>query len=232
MSVDHRVEQYNYGTYELGQRQLSKVIDRVYQDLQLLPPGSVVADLGCGAGRFGLNAPPERPYTIVGVDLSEKAVAIYSQQIQERGLPDEALVGDITNLDFLKGRDVQAIVSWRVLHCLGEPIRRAVLAQSQDLLPADSSFYLAIASNSDWKVGALRRDGGFKVGQLNDCSGVMGLETPFLVDFFDEGRLRLLSNGGFSIEQVAAFQEPTGYDHLKLTHPLNDYLFAQFRRTS
>src|SRR5258706_10161139 len=94
---------YGYGrengsAYHLGERAVSPFINGVYGRLQSLPPGSFVADLGGGAGRFPAHAPKDRHWRVFGVDHDPAAIAQASGVI----LPgDRVVVGDITKLSEL-----------------------------------------------------------------------------------------------------------------------------------
>ena len=219
--------QYHYQVYELGERPVASVIQRVYAHLADLSEGSWVLDLGCGTGRFALNAPLPRVFRVLGIDQSPIAVARFQEAINSDGRTDEVQVGNITDLRLPKGREFRGAVSWRVIHALDFQQQRQVLDQVSQVLPAQASFFLAVASNQDWKVEELKARHDFNPFGLNDCGKIMGLEEPFKVHFFDQDQLEgLVTPEGFRVVQVESFTEPSGFDHLRQTHPDNTYLFA------
>lgn len=252
--VDQRPAQYGYlppdarqqdgaGPYSLKDRPVSAVLrDKVIRPLSSLMPGEIVIDLGSGDGFFPKNAGGNRPYDIVAVDLEPGAVRsvhkIFGAQRRGRRGQDNldvAVVGNIARLNevsALSGKvEVGGAVSWRVLHGIPEPLHEPTFAQVYDKLKPGASFYIAVASDQDWKVAALGE--GYLPEQTNNCTPVMfhehgvAREHEFPILFFTEDRLRNLAQGaGFGVKEMGLFEEPSGYPHLKDGMP-NTYLFAE-----
>lgn len=242
-SVDRRPAQYGYqpdvrtdGTgYRLKDRAASTILtNRVLQPLSLLAKGSRVIDLGSGDGNFVHKAGPTRPYDILAVDLEPSAVHSVRRLLDthDRKGQDTAVVGDISRLSEIPelGGPADAAVSWRVLHGIPQELHGPTFAQVHEKLKPGGAFYVAVASDQDWKVGAL--GDRYRPGETNDCSGVMfrdhGVERqhPFPVLFFSPDRLTgLAQDSGFVVGDVVSFDEPSGYGHLK-KNP-NTYLFAE-----
>lgn len=220
--------QYGYGRdYLLGQAPLAPVIERVHQRLRQIPTGGIILDLGCGVGRFADGANGSRNYPIVGIDLNPQAVNEYKSKIQEHGWPDEAHVGDITDLRIVGGRRISAAVSWRVLHALPTELQPLALQEANRVLPGGASLFVAVASKLDWKAQELRNRGELKAIGQNNCQEVMALEQPFHVEFFDDLKLRRLAlTSGFRVLETEIFAEPSGYKHLQENKPENTYLFG------
>lgn len=74
-----------------------------------LRPGMRVLDAGCGPGRHALEL-AARGFDVVGVDLSERFIAIAEQQRQSRGLTSAAFqVADVRSLPF--AAEFDAVIS-------------------------------------------------------------------------------------------------------------------------
>jgi len=248
--VDQRPAQYGYqpdarqdGTgYRLKDRPASDILKtRVLKPLASLVPGSVVIDLGSGDGNFVHKAGGNRPYDILAVDLEPSAIRsvnklFASQRRRGRENHDTAVVGDISRLSEISELDgtVDAAVSWRVLHGIPQGLHAPTFNQVYEKLKPGGSFYIAVASERDWKVGAL--GDGYRPGETNDCSGVMfrdhgvGREHEFPILFYSQDRLaELAQRTGFVVGGVELFEEPSGYAHLKDGKP-NTYLFAELKK--
>lgn len=232
MSKESSEGQYHYESdYALGESPLAPIAHRAYVTFSTFPDDSWVADLGCGSGRFALHAPKPRSYRVFGVDLSANAIASFKEAVSLDGRLDEAMAGDITDLSWLPARAFKGAISWRVLHSLRPHQQRQALVQIRQVLPVGAPFFLAVASDTDWKAGELQERGIYVADGLNDCGRIMGLQRPFLVHFFNqESLVRLLVAMGFSVKEIAPFQEATGYKRLRKRHPLNDYLYAHAAR--
>jgi ubiquinone/menaquinone biosynthesis C-methylase UbiE len=98
-------EYYNQSEYfDAGTEHLTDMASRFQQyrvrkvlDIYDPPKGSRVLDMGCGWGTFGFVL-AERMSEIVGVDFSERSVAICNQRLEKSGLSNlsfvEANAGD------------------------------------------------------------------------------------------------------------------------------------------
>lgn len=232
MAKEVQEGQYHYQRYTLGEQPVSSAIQRVYVTLATLVEGSWVLDLGSGPGRLALNAPKPRPFRFLGIDQSPIAIDQFREAIYQDGRMDEAIVGDITDLHLPSGREFRGAVSWRVLHALAPHQQLQVVEQVRKILPVGAPLFLAVASEKDWKAGELASRGVYLPDTLNECGEIMDLEESFRVHFFDPPRLEALAiRGGFIVEAMEEFEEPTGFDHLRATHPLNSYIFAHLVRS-
>ena len=223
--------QYRYDTtYRLGERPLSPAVNRVYEKLSSQKRVSTVLDIGCGAGRFALNAPKDRNWRVIGVDINEDAVGKFRDEISRRGLHDVSLHGDVREIG-LENEQIDAAVAWRVFHALPVETQHAFARKVFDLLPPGGSFFVAVASHEDWKAQALQRQGRYNPHGQNDCSEIMDVPEYFGVDFFTPEKLHTLGRShGFQVVGIETFEEPSGYDHLRTTKPDNKYLLAEFRK--
>ncbi|HCB23388.1 hypothetical protein A3H81_02995 [Candidatus Daviesbacteria bacterium RIFCSPLOWO2_02_FULL_38_18] len=231
MSVETKEGQYYYGdVYELGaSHPLSSISQRAYSGLSLEGEGWIL-DIGGGSGRFPLQAPRPRSARFLVIDINKAVIDQCRAAILQDGRMDEAVVGDITKLASLpavQNREFRGAVSWRVIHALTRDQQLQVLDQVRRILPERVPFFLAVASDTDWKAAELKAQGIYTQDGPNNCAGIMGLTEPFQVDFFNPDKLeKLVARAGFKVEGIEGFQEPTGYDKLRETHPLNDYLFC------
>lgn len=226
--------QYHYASvYDLGGRPLSLVSQRIYSGLSLTEEG-VILDLGGGSGRIPMNAPRPRSARFVVIDINSTAIDQCRAAILQDGRMDEVIVGDITNLTTLpevQNREFRGAVSWRVIHALTPSQQLQVLDQARQILPFGAPLFLAVASDMDWKAAQLKARGIYIPDAPNDCREVMGLDESFFVQFFNPDKLKqLATTAGFRVEEMEGFQEPTGFDHLRETHPLNNYLYAHLMR--
>jgi len=217
--------------YHLGTAPVAPILQEVvFPKLGKLLSGSVVADFGCGDGRLERSAPPlaQRSYTFLGIDKEPEAVARFNSTLQ---LPDRAIVGNIERL-VLGERKFQTVLSWRVLHCLPpELVETAFRAIANSLIPGGRAF-VSVLSDEDWKRKALEQRGLYRPGEMNECAGVM--EVPEVktwpLRFFRENELAQIGRRiGLTLVGAWRFQELTGFDTLKETHPLQDYDLVEFR---
>lgn len=228
--------QYNWQeTYHLGERALAQPAHVIYQILSSRPITNVL-ELGCGTGRFALAAPTDRAWRITGIDINADAIAQFQQHIITDSLPDRAITGDITQQDF-NGENFDAAVSWRVLHTLPKQKQIELCVAIFDALPPGASFFIAVASHTDWKAQELAAAGIYNPYDINNCAHIMELDQregqeTFHVDFFWREKLEhLASVSGFElVGDVVEFEEPSGYEHLRKNKPPNRYLIAEFRK--
>lgn len=227
MNQEAKEGQYHYESdYALGESPLAPIAQRMYKSLSLEEDGWI-GDFGGGSGRIPLHAPAPRAAHFLVIDQNRSAIEKCRAAILLDGRMDEAVVGDITDLSSLAGREFRGAISWRVLHSLRPHQQRQALVQIRQVLPVGAPLFLAVASDRDWKARELQERDIYVADDLNDCGGIMGLQRSFLVHFFNqESLVRLLVATGFSVKEIAPFQETTGYDCLRQRHPFNDYLYA------
>jgi SAM-dependent methyltransferase len=87
---------------------------------EVIKPGDVVVDLGCGPGnQLGLVARLNPETRFIGVDLSDDMIARARTNLYGAGIHNvELRKGDITDLAFLEDESVDAVFSTVVLHHL------------------------------------------------------------------------------------------------------------------
>lgn len=226
MSKEAAEGQYHYESdYTLGESPLAPIAQRMYKSLSLEEDGWI-GDFGGGSGRIPLHAPAPRAAHFLVIDQNRSAIEKCRAAILLDGRMDEAVVGDITDLSSLAGREFRGAISWRVLHSLRPHQQRQALVQIRQVLPVGPLF-LAVASDRDWKARELQERDIYVADDLNDCGGIMDLNEPFSAQFFTPDSLtKLLADTGFRVEEITPFQEATGYKHLSPLHPFNDYLYA------
>lgn len=223
---------YDFTQYILGNRAVSGPLAKVYAHFAKLPEGTAVIDAGCGDWHFGLCAPRERKYGVVGIDVSETAIQKCNVAIAARDHGhDIAIHADLANGSVDVGdRDVRGAVSWRVLHALPRGGQVNACGNIHRLLPEGAIFHIAVLADSDWKRHAL--GDRYIPGQLNDCSAVMQLDHPWPLYFFGETHVvDLAKDTGFVIEEMCKFTEPTGFKHLiEMGRPDITYWYARLRK--
>lgn len=223
---------------------VSPEMEGLYNELgSTLKKGDVVINLGAGDGRFELNAPKQRPYTIYGIELRKEGVAGYYEQaeavktfadkareaLRKLKVPvgrekDHLMEGSITELPDQLTAD--AVVSWRVLHALKPVDQLTVCKDAYQMLPPGGSFYFAVLSDKDWKLDALRKAGVQYDGKdLVDCAPVMEFTEKTQKDFeffFSPAGLRNLAReSGFEmVGEPKVFAEASGLPQL-LNHKDN-----------
>lgn len=231
---------YGYGStesrYNLINRSLSPALKNVVQSLIQKPSVHNVLNLGCGDGILESNS-QGRTFNYTSVDLEPAAIQNLQNifQHQKEAPNDQAIVGDITNLDLIPelDRKFDAAVSWRVLHGVQPIFYNALFQSIYDRLTPGSSFLVSVASDQDWKAEAL--ESSYNPEGMNDCADVMfrnyAIErtNPFNVHFFTPRELKELGEtNGFDIKEMELFQESSGYKHLE--NKQNTYLFAHFTK--
>ncbi|GFR41729.1 hypothetical protein Agub_g2480, partial [Astrephomene gubernaculifera] len=103
---------------------------RVRSFIESLPPGGVVADVGCGNGKyFGVR----RDLAVLGSDISSGLAAVAAQRLHPPGLPPsaappaaDALIADALRLPYRPG-SCDAVLCIAVLHHLSSAVRRVRL---------------------------------------------------------------------------------------------------------
>jgi len=234
---------YGYGgqespAYRLGERPVSPFIDTVYGRLNSLAPGSIVIDLGGGAGRFPAQAPQDRKWRVLGIDHDPDAINQAHRVIRP---DDRAIVGDITRLaqlslpDGMDTGDISAVVSHRVLHAVPLSLRRPIIEGGAGMLPPGGEFYASVASIEDWKAGQVNAEPGV----VYDCAPIMfgafdiPRRDPFAMSFFDDTAMAtLIAGSGLVIQGASTFTEPSGYDHITEPNTYRGYLLKVDKSTA
>jgi SAM-dependent methyltransferase len=239
--------------YILDRQGISPYVEKVYGELQRLPKGGIVLDVGSGAGRLEENAPKNRPYSFLGIELDAGAVKKFDAKKKELGLPDHIVVASATELGF-ESKDghnalkADAAVSWRVLHNFEEPDQLTVCKDIYGALPSGGSFYVSVLSDQDWKLRALRKSGTpVDLSKLIDSERVMDLvenngkatddptRKQWPLYYFTQDRLReLAKQSGFEVAgNIEVFKEPSGMPHLlafKDERSEVTYYYVHFRK--
>jgi SAM-dependent methyltransferase len=231
---------YGYGAtesrYNLVDRSLSPTLLNVIRNLSNEPSVHDVLNLGCGDGILELNS-SDRTFNYTSVDIEPAAVQKLQGIFQEQknNQHNHAIIGDVTNLKLIPelNREFDAVVSWRVLHGIQPDLYSNFFRDVYNRLAFDSSFFISVACDQDWKAKALHND--YDSEGMNDCADVMfrdfGIErdNPFKVHFFSASELEELGiNNGFAVKEMEFFQEPSGYEHLH--DKRNTYIFAHFTK--
>ena len=110
-----------------------------------LKPGSIILDLGCGAGkpidRFFVN----RGHKIIGIDISKKQIKLAKRNVPEA----KYLVKDISNLQ--KGEyQVDAVVSFYTILHIPRETHEELFYIINSFLP-EGGFILVTMASSEWE---------------------------------------------------------------------------------
>ena len=128
----------------------------LYPHLQRL--GNVgVLEGGYGKGRFLLNAPLDRRWSLIGVDCDEVAFRRFQELISAKpNRTDIALCGDLVKGDLnLQAYNIEACVGMMFFHTLSHDGQLAVLRRMYELLPAAGCVYAGFLSTGSWRYEAL-----------------------------------------------------------------------------
>lgn len=223
-------------SYKLANRSLSDKLSTVIANLDSLPSGSAVLNLGSGDGVLERHVSKNRKYTFTSIDLEPAAIHTIKTIFNDasKDLDDQAVVGDITDIEsipIISNQHYDAAISWRVLHGI-DPIHYLNIFKSvHSKISKGSPFFAAVACDRDWKAEALGES--LNLSGVNNCTPIMfrpygiGRETAFPVHFFTPKEIISLGDAtGFNAVTVDYFEEPSGYSHLK--DKKNTYLFVKF----
>lgn len=135
LSFDRIVDTYDQtrGGFPVGRRFAEAVEQHV------APPPARVVELGVGTGLVALPL-TERGYTVLGVDLSSKMIAVARDRIGAR-----VTIGDASRAPIATA-SCDAVVAARVLHVVGDP--GAVLADAARMLRTDGRLVVILAGSS------------------------------------------------------------------------------------
>lgn len=117
-----------------------------------LPPGSPVLDAPCGAGRVSLWM-ARQGWDVTAMDLGGAAVAHTRKTITDKGLPVNALEGDIFNSPW-EDRHFRAVICFRLMHHFSERDVRRRLVQE---LARISGEHLLVSYLSPWSATGIKR---------------------------------------------------------------------------
>jgi cyclopropane fatty-acyl-phospholipid synthase-like methyltransferase len=217
--------------YNLANRTASEALLSVVTELSTLSNDANVLDLGCGDGVINTHA-VSRHYNLTAIDIEPAAINTLSDLFERTATNDQAIVGDLIELDKIDALDrttFDAAVSWRVLHGIDPTSYDNFLRQTHNLLKTGASFYFSVACDQDWKAQSL--GDSYNPEGINDCVNVMfrnfniPRSRPFPVHFFTKDEIYSLSErNGFTLKSITNFQEASGYRHLQ--DKKNTYLFA------
>lgn len=231
--------------YVLGKRPFHSIIRRVLDRFATLPKGSWIIEPGNGDHRLG-RLQIQRDFYISGFDISPSAVARTNAAIKDLMLGDTATLADFSTvpLDDLRALKPQGAFSWRVLHTMAQDVRQRTCGRLCEVLPPGASFFVALLSDRSWERQALGDK--YVADSPNDLNVVMefdrlrGLipaeEQRLLPDhwrftFFNEQSAKKLAEEvGFEVSGFQLFEEANAWPHLSTAHPMQTWLFAEFRK--
>jgi ubiquinone/menaquinone biosynthesis C-methylase UbiE len=184
LSFDRIVDTYDQtrGGLRVG-RTFAEAVEQ-----HIVPPPARIVELGVGTGLVALPL-TERGYTVLGVDLSPKMIAVAQERIGSR-----VTVGDASRTP-IASASCDAVVAARVLHVVGDP--GAVLADTARMLRPDGRLVVILAGSSgqdprndigeatrDMHSGRLRGPNAETVVDLAHATGAL--------DFVEQGLTRAL----------------------------------------
>lgn len=110
----------------------------------LIKPGDIVLDLGCGPGNLLAQVAKLNPRAeFIGVDLSERMLALASARMEQLGISNvELRPADMTMLTAFRSGSFDAVISSMALHHLSDlaALDRAFSEISRVLCPAGSIY--------------------------------------------------------------------------------------------
>jgi len=112
--------------------------------LSLLDSGALVLDAGCGPGTYGMIL-AEMGHTVVGIDISHRAVSIARERAQGKAVNFSPVAGDLEWLPF-RDQGFEACFSGWVLHHL--PDIRPALAELRRVLKPGGRIFLVEPNES------------------------------------------------------------------------------------
>lgn len=98
-------------------------------------------ELGCGAGNISIFL-AMKGFDITGVDISPVAISWAKERAKSLRMKLGFLVGDVTDLRFMKERSFDVIVDSLCLHCLIGSDRKKYLYEVSRLLRPEGAFFL------------------------------------------------------------------------------------------
>lgn len=164
---------------------------RIRKVLAIYDPGKEerVLDLGCGWGTFGFALAP-RVREVVGVDFSEKSIAICRSRLEREPRPNLRFVRAEAQDTGLDAESFDLVIAADLLEHLYPDQTREVLAETRRLLKRGGRL-------SIWTP----HRGHFLEVMKN--RGILLRPDPTHVDYKSMGRLKEgLSKAGFSIEKA------------------------------
>ena len=111
-----------------------------------LPANGFILDVGCGVGRHTVFL-GGRGFRMAGQDISPSGIAMTQQACEERSIPFEGRVSDMTNLPWEDGTFDGALSTATIHHHLRADIVRA-LAEVRRVLKSGGTFHLDFPSTA------------------------------------------------------------------------------------
>ena len=111
----------------------------------LLKPGSVILDLGCGAGKPIDRFFIDNGHNVIGVDISKKQIKLAKSNVPEA----RYTVKDISNLK-REEYQVEAVVSFYVILHIPRETHEELFSKINSFLPAGGLILLTMGS-SEWE---------------------------------------------------------------------------------
>jgi SAM-dependent methyltransferase len=135
VSFDRIVDTYDQtrGGFRVG-RTFAEAVEQ-----HIAPPPARIVELGVGTGLVALPL-TERGYTVLGVDLSSKMIAVAQERIGSR-----VAIGDASRAP-IASASCDAVVAARVLHVVGDP--GAVLVDAARMLRPGCLLVVILAGSS------------------------------------------------------------------------------------
>jgi SAM-dependent methyltransferase len=115
---------------------------------QLAEDGGLVGrvlDAGCGTGEHALMA-ASLGFEAVGIDVSERAIALAKQKSDERSVPARFIVADALSLADL-GEHFETVLDCGLFHVLGDDERERYVASLADVVPSGGQLHLLCFSD-------------------------------------------------------------------------------------
>ncbi len=189
-------------SYDFTLSQSRKASTHLIQ-LDLVPQGSSVLDIGCHTGVLGEALGREKGCSVIGVDFNSEAL------VEARPRLKEVIQLDIeqpgwSNAPQLQGRQFDVVLFGDVLEHTREPL--AILRESKSLLKRGGQLIVSIPN-----VANLRVRLGLLAGRF-DYSDAGILDKGHLRFFTEKSARQLVEQAGFTIlsQNVSGYTLPPG----------------------
>ena len=112
--------------------------------------GETALDIACGTGNYTFYLAQHGFRDVVGVDFSEKALAIARKNNERLQLPVQFIAADITHIGTtLKGKQFDFILDYSILHHLEPRVTASYAHQCAQLLKPGGTLLLVCYSDKD-----------------------------------------------------------------------------------
>lgn len=156
-------------------------------------PGSrgTALDVGCGTGNYSIYL-AQHGYTVIGVDVAQKALDIATERAKSLNLPIAFRQGDVTALSqVVPGETFDLILDYSILHHIAPADVAAYAKQFATLLKPGGTLLLVCYSDQDeFSRGAPKATGKYGNDMYyRSCQEIEKIYANLRVVSYEEARL-------------------------------------------